>query len=74
MNNGNIINSKIVISNLNIKQTVNKLVGPKYFDKQYLEKVNSLKGSGSTIVLKIAVDKVIIPNYSSVHLIHTDNF
>jgi len=74
LNNGNIINSKIVISNLNIKQTVNKLVGPKYFDKQYLEKVNSLKGSGSTIVLKIAVDKVIIPNYSSVHLIHTDNF
>ncbi|MHA1269513.1 MAG: phytoene desaturase family protein [Candidatus Helarchaeota archaeon] len=71
---GTIINSKIVISNLNIKQTINTLIDTKHFDKSYLNKVNSLKSSGSVIVLKIAVDKIIIPNYPSVHLIHTDDF
>ena len=74
LEDGTTITSKIVISNLNIKQTVQTLVGPKYFDSTYLKDVNNLEGSGSAIVLKIAVDKIIIPKFSSVHLFHTDDF
>ncbi|NVM29621.1 MAG: NAD(P)/FAD-dependent oxidoreductase [Candidatus Helarchaeota archaeon] len=74
LDDGTIITSEIVISNLNIKGTVQKLVGPKYFESTYLKKVNNLEESGSAIVLKIAVDRIVIPNFASVHLFHTDDF
>ncbi|MFX1449638.1 MAG: phytoene desaturase family protein, partial [Promethearchaeota archaeon] len=74
LEDGTRIDAKIIISNLNIKQTVQTLVGPKYFENNYLNKVNNLKESWSSIVLKIALDKIIIPNYSSVHLFNVEDF
>ncbi len=74
LEDGTRIDSRIIISNLNIKQTIQTLVGPKYFENSYLNKVNNLKESWSSIVLKIALDKIIIPNFSSVHLFNVDDF
>jgi len=59
LENGDFISSKIVISNGGIKDTVNNMVGRKYFDKKYLERVDKLKYSMSAITLKIALKKPV---------------
>jgi prolycopene isomerase len=56
---GENIFSDIVISNLGIKETVNNLVGQKYFSNEYLEKVNELIPSYSAITFKFALEKPI---------------
>lgn len=59
LENGDTISSKIVISNGGIKDTINNIVGRKYFEKKYLETVDKLKYSMSAITLKIALKKPV---------------
>ncbi len=57
--NGAKIASKYVISNTGIHTTVNELVGPKYFQKEYVRKINNLVYSCSGISLKYALNKQV---------------
>ncbi|MFX1572004.1 MAG: phytoene desaturase family protein [Promethearchaeota archaeon] len=61
LDNGEFISSKIVISNAGIKETVNTLIGRKYFDKSYLKEMDNLKYSMSALTLKIALKKPLSP-------------
>ncbi|MHA1894269.1 MAG: phytoene desaturase family protein [Candidatus Helarchaeota archaeon] len=56
---GDVISSKIVISNVGIKQTVLKLVGEKHFSKEYVKKVKDLTSSYSSLAFKFALKKPI---------------
>ncbi|MBD3229684.1 MAG: NAD(P)-binding protein [Candidatus Lokiarchaeota archaeon] len=53
------IYADIIISNADIRKTVNQLVGPKHFDKEYIETVNNLIPSYSAITFKFALEKPI---------------
>lgn len=57
LDNGKSISSNIVISNTGIKQTVNNLVGRKYFGEIFLENIDKLVYSLSAITFKIALKK-----------------
>lgn len=61
LDTGDFISSKIVISNAGIKETVNTLVGRKYFDKNFLKEVDNLKYSVSALTFKIALKKPLSP-------------
>jgi len=54
---GDTITSKMVISNAGIKQTVQKLVGEKYFDHEYAKRVKDLMPSYSSLAFKFALKK-----------------
>lgn len=47
----------MVISNADIKQTILKLAGAEYFQKDYIEYIKSLKYSWSGPIIRIALDK-----------------
>ena len=49
----------IVIANSDIKTTVFKLVGEKYFDREYSNWIKNLKWGGQVCSLKIGIDKII---------------
>ena len=49
----------LVIANSDIKTTVFKLVGEKYFPKDYVEYVKNLKWGGQVCSVKIGIDTVI---------------
>ncbi len=53
------VESDIVIANSDIKTTVFKLVGEKYFSKDYLNYIRDLKWGGYVCSLKIGVDKIL---------------
>ncbi len=61
LSNDEFISSKLVISNAGIKETVNDLVGRKYFDNDYVERINNLNYSISALTLKVALKKAITP-------------
>lgn len=61
LNNGESLSSKIVISNSGIKQTVNNLIGRKYFGEKFLENTDKLIYSLSAITFKLALKKPITP-------------
>lgn len=48
-----------VVSNADIKLTVNKLVGAEHFPKEYVERVNGLTYTAHVLALKVALDTVI---------------
>lgn len=50
------VDSDIVISNADIKNTVLKLVGEKYFDKEYVERIKNLTWGGQVCSLKLGID------------------
>ncbi len=56
------IPADIVIANSDIKTTVNKLIGEKYFSKNYLAYINGLKWSGQGCTLKLGLDKKVTDN------------
>lgn len=64
--------SKLVVSNAGMKPTVQSLVGPKYFDPAYVEKVKGLVPSYSAITFKFALREPIIDHYVFVNLYHGD--
>jgi len=49
----------MVIANSDIKTTVFKLVGEKYFPKEYLEYIQNLKWGGQVCSVKIGIDTII---------------
>ena len=59
LEDGNFIESNIVISNAGIKTTVMNLVGEKYFSKEFVQKVNDYSYSAATLMVKVALDKKI---------------
>ncbi|MFX1600028.1 MAG: phytoene desaturase family protein [Promethearchaeota archaeon] len=59
LNDGKFITSKLVISNAGIKETINNMVGRKYFKKNYLKTVDNLKYTISALTLKLALKKPI---------------
>ncbi|MHA1270160.1 MAG: phytoene desaturase family protein [Candidatus Helarchaeota archaeon] len=56
---GELITSKMVISNAGIKQTVLELVGEKYFTSDYVKKVKDLIPSYSSLAFKFALKRPI---------------
>ncbi|MHA1651051.1 MAG: phytoene desaturase family protein [Candidatus Helarchaeota archaeon] len=65
-------NSKIVISNVNIKNTVFDLVGQEFFENKYTKYLKDLKYSWSAIVLKIALKKKVTEHTAFIYF-PTDN-
>jgi len=61
LDSGEFISSNIVISNAGIKETINTLIGRKYFDKSFLKEIDNLKYSVSALTLKIALKKPLSP-------------
>jgi len=59
LDNGKIISSKVVISNAGIRETVNNMIGRKFFEGNYLKKVDNLKYTMSALTLKVALKKPI---------------
>jgi phytoene dehydrogenase-like protein len=59
LDSGKFISSKLVISNAGIRETVENMIGRKFFEKEYVEKINKLKYSISALTLKIALKKPI---------------
>jgi prolycopene isomerase len=59
LGNGKFLSSKFVISNAGIKETVNYMIGQKYFKRDYIENIKKLKYSISALTLKIALKKPI---------------
>ncbi|MCP4682574.1 MAG: NAD(P)/FAD-dependent oxidoreductase [Desulfobacterales bacterium] len=57
---GELVSSKIVISNAGIKETSFKLVGKEHFEKAYVTYLNNLRYSYGGFSLKYALDKPII--------------
>ncbi len=51
--------SDIVIANSDIKTTVLKLVGEKYFTKEYVDYVKNLKWGGQVCSLKVCIDTIV---------------
>ena len=51
--------SDTVIANSDIKTTVLKLVGEKYFDKEYIDYIKGLKWGGQVCSLKVAIDTIV---------------
>jgi len=54
------IHGKIIVSNVGIKQTVLNLVGPKYFEKDYVQRVKDLMPSYSALAFKFALREPLI--------------
>ncbi|MDD1777138.1 MAG: NAD(P)/FAD-dependent oxidoreductase [Candidatus Helarchaeota archaeon] len=59
LEDGRQIESDLVISNAGIKTTVLKLIGAKYFQKKFVEKVKNYQFSLATLMVKIALDEKI---------------
>ena len=72
LNSNEFINSKIVISNAGIRETVNNMIGRKFFNKEYLNKIDKLKYSMSALTLKLALKKSIT-NFKLVNSFSLEN-
>ncbi|MFW9877186.1 MAG: phytoene desaturase family protein [Candidatus Thorarchaeota archaeon] len=66
LGNNELISSPIVISNTGIRETINNMIGKKYFDQNYLKEINKFKYSMSGMTLKIALKRPIT-NYKLVN-------
>ena len=62
----------IVIANSDIKTTVFKLVGEKYFSKDYLEYIRDLKWGAQVCSLKIGIDKVLMKEKTLIYVPQMD--
>ncbi|MBD3229609.1 MAG: NAD(P)-binding protein [Candidatus Lokiarchaeota archaeon] len=69
---GESIYSRIVVSNAGIKPTVFSLVGRKYFNDDYIQKVDGLRSSYSAITFKFALKEPIIDDIVFLNLYHGD--
>lgn len=59
LDNGKFISSKLVISNAGIRETVNNMIGRKFFKRNFIENIDKLKSSISALTLKVALKKPI---------------
>ncbi len=65
-----LIEAPIVISNLSIKWTTLNLVGRDYFEKKYLEKIENLTSSLSSITFKLALKEPMIEKWALINCYH----
>jgi len=65
-----LIEAPIVISNLSIKWSILNLVGRDYFEKSYLDKIESLTPSLSSITFKLALKKPMVEHWGFVNCYH----
>ena len=65
-----LIEAPIVISNLSIKWSVLNLIGRDYFEKSYLNKIESLTPSLSSITFKLALKKPLVEHWGFVNCYH----
>lgn len=56
---GSYIETDLVISNADIKNTVFNLVGAKYFPSEYIEKIKNLTYATQAMSIKVALDEVV---------------
>ncbi|MBN1289696.1 MAG: NAD(P)/FAD-dependent oxidoreductase [Actinobacteria bacterium] len=59
LEDGQVIDADLVISNTGIKETVKFLVGEEHFDKKYTEYCESLKPGCPAFALRLALDKPV---------------
>jgi len=72
---GNLIEAKIIVSNVGIKRTVLGLTGKKYYESNYVNRVESLIPSNSSLTFKFALNKQIIPkDFGMVNIFHKNLF
>ncbi len=67
---GEIMEAPIVVSNLSLKWTILNLVGKDYFEKKYMEKIESLTPSLSSITFKLALKKPLVEKWSFINCYH----
>ncbi|MHA1291056.1 MAG: phytoene desaturase family protein [Promethearchaeota archaeon] len=67
---GELIEAPIVISNLDIRMTVLNLIGKDYLDKVYLNKIEKLEPSLSSMTFKLALKEPIIKNWGFINCYH----
>ena len=60
--NNDFYEADIVIANSDIKATVFNLVGDKYFSREYINYIKSLKFGGQGCSLKLGINKIIMPD------------
>jgi len=65
-----LIEAPKVISNLSIKWTILNLVGKDYFEKKYIEKIESLTPSLSSMTFKLALKKPMIEKWDFINCYH----
>ncbi len=65
-----LIEAPIVVSNLSLKWTILNLVGRDYFEKKYLEKIETLTPSLSSITFKLALKEPIIEKWALINCYH----
>ncbi|MFX1450311.1 MAG: phytoene desaturase family protein [Promethearchaeota archaeon] len=59
LEDGEVNESDIIISNAGIKATTMNLVGEKYFSKEFIQKVKNYSFSAATLMVKVALDEKI---------------
>ncbi len=78
--NGQSIKADIVISNADIKQTINNMVGEQYFPQNYVKRLNKMQQSLSIFVVYIATDldledlKIAHESFCYADINHDNNF
>jgi phytoene dehydrogenase-like protein len=65
-----LIEAPIVVSNLSLKWTILNLVGKDYFERKYVEKIENLTPSLSSITFKLALKKPMIEKWGFVNCYH----
>jgi len=65
-----LIEAPIVVSNLSIKWSVLNLIGRDYFEKSYIDKIESLTPSLSSITFKLALKKPLVEHWGFVNCYH----
>ena len=65
-----LIEAPIVVSNLSLKWTILNLVGRDFFEKKYLEKIESLTPSLSSMTFKLALKEPIIEKWALINCYH----
>ncbi|NHI92510.1 MAG: NAD(P)/FAD-dependent oxidoreductase [Candidatus Lokiarchaeota archaeon] len=68
LDDGTEINAKIIVSNADIRNTVNHLVGRSEFEKEYLEKIDNLISSYAVIGYKFALEEPVIKDMMVINL------
>ena len=72
MMDGTELRAPVVISNADIKATVEMLVGPQYFSKEYLDAIGGLTYSDSCIMLKVGLKEKITDDQLRMYIPYDD--
>ena len=67
---GDLVEAPIVVSNLTLRRSILSLVGRDYFERNYLNKIEKLEPSLSSMTFKLALNEPIIKDWSFVNCYH----